>query len=43
MKVLKMKMAILGALMTPIMPVVAEEAKAATSGFSVSGNVGLFF
>jgi uncharacterized protein (TIGR02001 family) len=42
MKVLKMKMAILGALMTPIMPVVAEEAKAVTSGFSVSGNVGLF-
>jgi uncharacterized protein (TIGR02001 family) len=39
MKVLKMKMAILGALMTPIMPVVAEEA---TSEFSVSGNVGLF-
>jgi len=42
MKVLKMKMAILGALMTPIMPVVAEEAKAATSEFSISGNVGLF-
>ena len=42
MKVLKMKMAILGALMTPIMPVVAEEAKAETSEFSVSGNVGLF-
>lgn len=39
MKVLKMKMAILGALMTPIMPIVAEEA---TSEFSVSGNVGLF-
>ena len=42
MKVLKMKMAILGALMTPIMPVVAEEAKVATSEFSISGNVGLF-
>ena len=42
MKFSKMKMAILGALMIPIMPVVAEEVKEVASTFSVSGNVGLY-
>ena len=42
MIVSKIKMAVLGALMVPLIPVVAEETKDATSEFSVSGNVGLF-
>ena len=42
MKVSKMKVAILGALMLPIMPAVAEEAKGEASAFSVSGNVGIY-
>jgi uncharacterized protein (TIGR02001 family) len=42
MKASKMKMAVLGALMLPLLPAMAEEVKEAASEFSVSGNVGLF-
>ena len=42
MKVSKMKMAVLGALMLPLMPAMAEEVKEAASAFSVSGNVGIY-
>tara|TARA_B110000967_G_scaffold160998_1_gene167002 strand:- start:12 stop:788 length:777 start_codon:yes stop_codon:yes gene_type:complete len=44
MKVSKIKMAILGACMAPLMPslAIAEEVKEAASEFSISGNVGLF-
>jgi uncharacterized protein (TIGR02001 family) len=42
MKASKMKMAVLGALMLPLIPAVAEEAKGAASAFSVSGNVGIY-
>ena len=38
MKFNKLKMAVMGALMVPMMPVVAEEA---ASVWGVSGNVGL--
>ena len=39
MKVSKIKMAVFGAFMLPLMPVIAAEEK---SDFSISGNVGLF-
>ena len=42
MKVSKIKMTVLGALMLPLMPALAEEFKEAASVFSVSGNVGLY-
>ena len=39
MKLNKLKFAVMGALMVPMVPLVAEEA---TSEWGVSGNVGLF-
>jgi hypothetical protein len=40
MKFNKLKMAVMGALMVPMMPAIAEEH---ASAWGVSGNVGLFF